>query len=63
MTTKQLKETYSHLNYIDYKADGEEVKKNFVTTWIKDENNRKYDTIDFLPILSDDNYENEKNNF
>ena len=49
MTTKQLNETYSHLNYKDYKADGEEVKKNFVSTWIKDENIRKYDSIDFLP--------------
>ncbi len=26
MTTKQLNETYSDLNYTDYKADGEEVK-------------------------------------
>ena len=82
MTTKQLNETYSHLNCIDYKADGEKVKKNFVTTWIKDENISKYDIIDFLPpplavseyiynqwagfaaekinILSDDNYEKEK---
>ena len=41
MTTKQLNETYSDLNYTDYKAVGEEVKTNFVTTWIKDENIRK----------------------
>jgi len=47
LTTEQSNETYLHLNYIDYKADGQEVEK-FVTTWIKDENIRKYDTIDFL---------------
>ena len=49
MTSKQLCDTYSHINYLDFNNDGKMSKKNFVSSWMKDDQIRKFDKLDFLP--------------
>ena len=41
--------TYENLSFTSTNKEGELVKLNFVKNWLKDEQMRTYDKIDFLP--------------
>lgn len=60
MTPRQLLDSYSHINYLDFN-DGKMTKKNFVSSWTKDDTIRKFDKLDFLPppLICNDNVYNQ----
>ena len=50
VSRRELLDTYENLEIRKYNKKGDEVIVSFVSEWLKDENMRVYDQIDFMPM-------------
>jgi hypothetical protein len=48
---KDMKETFEHINYYKLTNKGDYKEFSFFETWVKDATMRRYDSIDFLPMI------------